>query len=106
VNITGSQVSTSSLQDCFTADFRFAEELLLLSKVKQTLNPPYPGYQPLFEEKVTVNTIPAPLDLGAPVTVTDSDGWKTGSCIRALPISNSGVEVVRRAAKIVKFYFQ
>lgn len=46
-----------------------------------------------------VNTIPAPLALGAAVTVRDSEEWKTGSCKRAFPKSVSDVDVVRRAEK-------
>lgn len=46
-----------------------------------------------------VNTIPAPLALGAAVTVRDSEEWNTGSCKRAFPMSVSDVDVVRRAEK-------
>lgn len=46
---------------------------------------------------MTVSTMPAPLAFGAAVTVRDSDAWKTGSCRRALPMSASGVAVVKRA---------
>lgn len=51
-----------------------------------------------------VNTIPAPLALGAAVTVRDSEEWKTGSCKRAFPRSVSDVDVVRRAEKRLDLY--
>lgn len=50
-----------------------------------------------------VNTIPAPLALGAAITVRDSEEWKTGSCKRAFPRSVSDVDVVRRAEKKIGF---